>query len=192
MLGSFTPSEGRAKASAKTPSDAPPSSGGSLNLEQSLERQEKQTVAIENMMGELQTLMLSKVEEEKRINADLREDMDELRAQIGLVKDSYSDACDQLEMTSLELDSRTARVAADLTQMRDGAEQRAVDAAKRQKELESEVEKVEAERNRIFDQREVIVSHIKDLGDIVVQRRHERDEMEEARAQAEAQKAEPD
>merc|ERR1719291_1267480 len=138
MLGSFTPSEGRAKASAKTPSDAPPSSGGSLNLEQSLERQEKQTVAIENMMGELQTLMLSKVEEERRINSELRQDMDDLRAQIGVVQDSYANACDQLEMTTMELDSRTARVSSDLTQERDAAEQRTVDAAKRQKELESE------------------------------------------------------
>jgi chromosome segregation ATPase len=195
MLGSFTPPSSTltaGKSPAATPKSPPP--GGEdpedgEKLEKSLQRQEKQTVAIENMMGELQTLMMSKVDEERRINSELRQDMDDLRAQIGVVQDSYANACDQLEMTTMELDSRTARVSSDLTQERDTADQRTVDAAKRQKELESEVEKMEAERKRIYDQRDVIVGEIKNLGNTVVQRSTERDEMKEAKAQAEAQKA---
>merc|ERR1719382_2215759 len=198
MLGSFTPPSGGSLPAGKEPAAsgrAPPPPGDEdpedgEKLEKSLRRQEKQTVAIENMMGELQTLMMSKVDEERRINSELRQDMDDLRAQTGVVQDSYANACDQLEMTTMELDSRTARVSSDLTQERDTADQRTVDAAKRQKELESEVEKMEAERKRIYDQRDVIVGEIKNLGNIVVQRSSERDEMKEARAQSEAQKAE--
>jgi len=192
MLGGFTQPSSALPAGkpASPPPAPPPGDEDGDKLEKSLRRQEKQTVAIENMMGELQALMMSKVDEERRINAELRQDMDDLRAQIGVVQDSYANACDQLEMTSMELDSRTARVTSDLSQERDTADQRSVDAAKRQKELESEVEKMEAERKRIYDQRDVIVGEIKNLGNTVVKRSAERDEMKEAKAQAEAQKAE--
>lgn len=158
-------------------------------LDRSLKRQEQQTAAIEKMMTELQSLMMSKVEEERRINAELRSDMDGLRTQIARVQESYSAACDQLELTSLESDSRVAQATEALAQERDDAEARSVEAKTRLTELEKQVEKIEDQRRRIQDQRDVIVNEIRNLGDIVLERGTERDQLQETKAETEQQKA---
>ncbi|CAK0796708.1 unnamed protein product [Prorocentrum cordatum] len=188
MLASVTGEPKRLPPPAGPP--RPPDEGDSDRLEQSIRKQEQQTLAIEKMMAELQMLMVSKVEEEKKINTDLRQDMDDLKLQISTVQESYSNACDQLEMTQVELQSRVNTVTAELTQERVMADERAMTAAERSKELEEQVRKIEEERKRLYDQRSVITGEVKSLTEKVVSGQAEKAQLQEKAAATETEKAE--